>query len=268
MAMGTQFEHLLRRVEMGSGGYLSPGVTILISLNTLIFLINLFTGSLPQYSSPVAQALLANEQIWDGQLWRLITAAFNHEMVMHWFWNMLGLFFFGHYVERHLGCRGLLLLTMVVAVVANGFHVAVMGTSVLGFSGVVYAIIVAFAAIAPTARVLMLVIPMQAWVLAALFVGLDTLHFIQYGSQSGTAYDVHLIGAALGFIAIRGSFLWRPLQARLQWRRAHKHQQRQQWQQQELDRLLEKVSADGLPSLTAAERKFLHRYSQSQRNSL
>ena len=52
-------------------------------------------------------------------------------------------------VERHLGFKGLMILTAVVAILGNFIHVAfISDTPVLGFSGVDYAILVAFAAIA------------------------------------------------------------------------------------------------------------------------
>lgn len=262
-----QLKHLLVQIERSTGGYLSPGVSILVAINTSIFLIALFTGSASSGAlSPIAQAFVADRSILEGQLWRLFTAAVTHEMVMHWFWNMVGLFFFGNHIERHFGTRGLFILAAIVAVIGNGFHIAVMGTPVLGFSGVVYAIIVGFAAIAPTARVIMLVIPMPAWVLAALFVGLDTLNFIQQGSRSYIAYDVHLIGAAIGLVAVRGGRMWRWLPQAWQRRRLRRQAQQQVFDQSELDRLLAKVSEQGIPSLTKAERSFLERYSKRHRS--
>lgn len=261
MAPFRSLQALLKTIEINSGGYCSPAVTLLLATNTLIFLLNLFTGS-PGQPSPIAAALWASDDIWRGQVWRPITAAFNHELVMHWFWNMVGLFFFGNHLERHFGAKGLWLLVLTVAVISNLFHVAVMGTTVLGFSGVVYAIIVGFAAIAPRARVLMLVIPMPAWVLAALFVGLDTLSFIQYGSSARTAYDVHLMGALCGLLAVRGGGLLGPLRSRWAARRQQRAAELAVHEQAELDRLLAKVSAQGLPSLSERERTFLTRFSQ------
>lgn len=239
-------------------------VTMLLGINTAIFLLCLFSG----YPSPVAQALLANDQIWHGQVWRAVTGAFTHEQVMHWFWNMLGLFFFGRHLERLLGRLRFCILVLVVAVVGNLFHVGIMQGSVLGFSGVVYALIVGFAAHTPTAPVLaMLVLRIPAWVLAAILVLLDTLHFIQFGTERAhTAYDVHLIGAAIGFLAVRWRWMLGPVLRRLHQRRQRHHVQQQHWEHSELDRLLEKVSQQGLPSLSRRERTFLQRYSKSQRD--
>ena len=265
MTWRKQLGSLLQQIEMKTGGHCSPAVTILLSINTVIFLIALFTGPGSDGRNPVTAALWASEAIWQGEVWRLLSAAFAHEQVMHWFWNMVGLFFFGNFVERHLGSKGLVVLAVCVALISNFVHVAfVSDRPVLGFSGVVYAIIVAFAAIAPKARVLMLVIPMPAWVLAALFVGLNTLQFIQMGNQSLTAYDVHLVGAAIGLIAIRGGFLIRPLLQRWKQHKAQKQSTQIAFDQGELDRLLAKVSAQGLPSLSKSERAFLQRFSKSR----
>ena len=251
-------------IEQATGGYCSPMVTVFLGINTLIFMLCLFTG----YPSPVAQALLANDQIWQGQVWRALTAAFTHEQVMHWFWNMLALFFFGRHLENLFGRLRFVLFVLFVAILGNLFHVGVMQGSVLGFSGVVYGLIIGFAAHTPTAPVLaMLVLRIPAWVLAAILVLLDTLHFIQFGSERAlTAYDVHLLGAACGFIAVRWRWMLSPLLRRLHRRRQRHHEQRQHWEHSELDRLLEKVSQQGLPSLSKRERSFLERYSKSQRD--
>ena len=266
MTMRRQIESLLRKAEANTGGYCSPAVTILLAINTLIFILTLFFDGGAFGDSPVRSALWASDAIFGGEVWRLLTATFTHGSVMHWFWNMLMLFIFGSLVERHLGFKGLFLLTLIVALLSNFIHVAfVSDNPVLGFSGVDYAILVAFAAIAPRARVLMLIIPMPAWVLAAIVVGLDTLRYIESGNQSGTAYNVHLTGAACGFLAIRGAWLIRPFRARWQQAKADKKEQKLAFDQAELDRLLAKVSAEGLQSLSKSERNFLQHFSQSQR---
>ena len=93
MSIKRQIDSLLRRIEMNTGGYCSPAVTVLLAVNTFIFLITLFADGGRLGENPVRSALWASDAILGGEVWRLVTAAFTHASVMHWFWNMLMLFF-------------------------------------------------------------------------------------------------------------------------------------------------------------------------------
>jgi membrane associated rhomboid family serine protease len=258
------FWAMLRRLELATSGYFSPMVTILIGINTIIYLASLATITAGR---PLIEALVADERTWSGQIWRPLTGAFLHfdQDPGHWFWNMLLFFFCGHVVERQLGAKGLALFAVIIGTLANILHLTIFGTAVLGFSGVVIATVVAFACIAPKAQVIFIIVRMPAWVFATIIVGLDLLRMLSF-QPSGTAYDVHLAGALFGYLAIAGRpWLSRFKKARNQ-AKVERQAAKEEKDEAELDRLLAKVSSEGLPALSESERRFLQRYSNQQQS--
>jgi len=259
---------LLRRIEFKTGGYLTPVVTVCMAVNFALLLAMIFTGG---RESPLFEALWVDgELIARGQVWRLLTGAIMHGDPSHFFFNMLGLFFFGNVVERYLGTRGMVVYVVAIAVIGNLVHAMVYPEIPgVGFSGVVIAAIVSFATIAPKAPIyFMLLFRMPAWVLAAAIVGLDFLNLL-YVEMSGVlapiAYLVHLVGAASGFAAIAGMPWLRTRRRRISRALDDRAERREDADHVEIDRLLEKVSREGLASLSDAERRFLDRYSHRNR---
>jgi len=259
----------LARIEFKTGGYFSPVVTVCFAINLVVFLVCFFSAD-PHGGGATAWLSANRPDVLDGEVWRLLSAGFTHEDPWHLVFNMLMLGFFGHVVEQRLGHRGMTALVLAAVVLGNALFVALFANphGVIGFSGAGYAIIVAFATIAPHARVIFIIFPMPAWLLVSILVGIGVLSSLS-GRSGGVAHEVHLVGAALGFVSI----YWQARLARIRrrmfgWlatRRQAVREYREQADQGELDRLLEKVSSEGLHSLTPAERRFLDRYSKNQR---
>ena len=158
------------------------------------------------------------------ELWRLVTFQFLHANLLHLLFNMMGLFFFGALVERHLGSRRLYaayyltcgifgaLLYLLLNVLG---YFAPMGGSVLGFLDVdldtpligasagVFGVLMASAYIAPNATMLIFgLIPLKVRTGAYIFVGIAFLNLIMGGDNAG-GDAAHLGGAAAGFFFIR-----------------------------------------------------------------
>ncbi len=267
----------LRDIERNTNGKLLPAQTCFLAANVLVFLMTILLVD-RQGHSLVAPLLIAKQGlVFEGQVWRLLTAAFSHAGPSHLLFNMLGFFFFGNVVERHLGSRDFAIFVLVIAVAANLIHCLIYpSAAVLGFSGVTLAVIVAFGTIAPHSRVylLLLPIPLKAWLLCTVIVGMDALYLLleTVGNRnSGTAHLVHLVGAGLGFMVIRARPAWRRWLARAGRPRKPRGPSSRATpdpeDQPELDRLLDKVSKHGLPSLTPDERRFLEQYSERRRRS-
>jgi hypothetical protein len=103
-----------------------------------------------------------------------------------------------------------------------------------------------------------------AWVLVALGVYELYANVLGYGG-SGAAHGCHLGGALWGYLAHRHRLEpARLLDSVAAWRE-RRAASNQAEQAEILDRLLEKVQREGLPSLTPAERRFLDRQSRDRR---
>ncbi len=138
----------------------------------------------------------------------IVTHMFNHGSINHLFFNMLALFFFGPNVERVWGSRRFLFYYLACGLGAVVLHILFGGNSaMLGASGAISGVILAYAMLFPEAEVMLLIppIPMKAKYLVLIILGIDLFYGIS-GAQSGIAHFAHLGGALLGFILI---MIWR-----------------------------------------------------------
>ena len=174
----------------------------------------------------------------DFRWWQPLTHMFMHDGIWHILFNMYTLVMFGMVVERVLGTRKFLILFFVTGFGAVLLHTGVeylqvrslikeytpvpysaqqiydMIPHVLGASGAVYGVLVAFAMLYPEARMTLIFPPvtLDAKWMVAIFIGIELLTGIT-GAQMGVAHFAHLGGALFGFLLIlywrkRGE-LWR-----------------------------------------------------------
>lgn len=248
----------------------------LIIINGVIFLVNLFTST-AEHEHWLMNAMASHPSYltepWNW--WKFLTSGFAHDPngVTHILFNMMGLYFLGRDVEDRIGRREFLAFYLTTIVLANiisalRYHMFVpmdQWRGGLGASGGVVGVAILYAFYFPHRKLLfMLVIPMPAWVLAVVFVLVDT--FGVGGDR--IAHDVHLAGAAIGAIyaltKIRLTALSSSLKNRRPKLRVVKHESDEELER-EGDRLLDKVHREGEQSLTAKERKLLERYSRYKR---
>ncbi len=229
-------------------------------------------------------------------LWfQTVTYGFLHNRsnILHLVFNMFLLYVFGRPLEQRIGGQEFLkaylaaiLVGGVVAMVSPWLlRMFVPGVSVdvatLGASGGVMAMMVMFACYYPHQELLlMLVLPVKAWVLVSFLVLMDLLGAAGM-SGSDTAYGVHLAGALFGFLYVRKgwSFQWLdltqldeiPARLRQRSRRAklklHDPEKKIREEEREADRILAKIHSSGESSLTAGERRTLEKYSRRKRQS-
>jgi membrane associated rhomboid family serine protease len=181
-------------------------VIILIGANVLVFLL--------QDQSPARiDELLA---LWplqpiDGKVyfqpWQIISYAFLHGNVTHIGFNMLGLWMFGAEIERYVGPKRLLacyFASVVTAALTQLFIPMLFGAPpapTIGASGGVFGLLLAYALMFPTRKVVPLIppIPMPAWLFATIYAGIELFLGVT-GTLSGIAHFAHLggmIGSAL-----------------------------------------------------------------------
>lgn len=127
----------------------------------------------------------------------------------HLLYNMVGLYFLGTSVEQAFGEKRFLILYFVAGFVALLAHIVVGYSTgsydaVLGASGAVSGVVVAFATLYPnrTLMLLPLPIPIKAVFLVGAYIAYD-LYLGFSGASTGIAHFAHLGGALAGFILAR-----------------------------------------------------------------
>ena len=145
----------------------------------------------------------------DGHLARLVTALFLHADWAHLVGNLLFLLIFGAPAERAMGPWRFLALFLLGGAAANLAAVLAIGTPdrlIIGASGAVSALIGAYLALFPTAR-LGLVLPlglflqfvrMPAAVLIGVWAGLQLVYTFVGPAFGAVAWSAHLAGFAVG----------------------------------------------------------------------
>lgn len=221
--------------------------------------------------------------------WQFLTAGFAHSptQIFHLLGNMIGLFFFGRWVEERIG-RMEFLRFYLLAIIAGNVLAAVRTYffdpswgGVLGASGGVTAVIILFICFYPRERVFLFAFPMPAWLLGAIIIASDVLGSLSTPPPNvpAVAHDVHLAGAVIGFAYWRLGWnfrylmptLWRS-SLRRWWNRPRLRVVEEEPSYAELDAqaeaLLDKVLKQGQESLTPRERKILEDYSRRMRQKL
>jgi membrane associated rhomboid family serine protease len=184
----------------------------LISINVLVFALEyLFPRTLPNLLAMTPSYVLS------GAYWQPFTYMFAHENLTHILLNMLGLLFFGTAIEKEMGSREFLLYYLLTGLLAGLFSLAAyvamgMNVSLLGASGAVFAVLLAFATLQPNAQIYIWgIIPMRAPIMVLGYTAIELLSQI-FGSQAGVAHLTHLAGFAFGwlyFLARFGVNPWR-----------------------------------------------------------
>jgi membrane associated rhomboid family serine protease len=200
--------------------YTYSGVVLwLIGINVLVMLAQrVFNPGLIEYLFAMIPALV----IWRHWLWTFATYMFLHAGFGHIFFNMFALFVFGTAVERQMGSREFLLYYIVSGVLAGVFSFAVYcvtgayGVSLMGASGAIFAVQLAYAVYYPNSLVfLMGILPLRAPVMVLGFTALE-LVFMITRRGGNVAHITHLAGFGAGWLYLLIRLGINPVRA---WRR-------------------------------------------------
>ena len=137
--------------------------------------------------------------------WTLVSYMFLHAGFMHLLFNMIGLYFFGPRVEDRLGAKGFLWLYFLSGLGAALFHfLFAREHPMVGASGAVYGVLLAFAMYWPRVRIyLWAILPIQAWLLVTLLVFASLYFGVNPSAASRTAHFAHHGGLAFAFVFIK-----------------------------------------------------------------
>jgi membrane associated rhomboid family serine protease len=215
--------------------------------------------------------------------WSILTYAFLHGSFLHLLFNMLGLFMFGPPVEGRLGGPRFIRLYLISALGGAALSLAFAALSgpgiIIGASAAVFGVMLAFVLEWPNAPVLVFPLPMPIrakWLVV--FIAAMSLLAGLTGAERGVAHLAHLGGFAAALLYLRGASLLHF--TRRQAPQGHTsavlvHHQSGESEGRvlpfgpprrrgtdaatlaEMDRVLDKISAGGLSSLTPDERRFL-----------
>ena len=134
---------------------------------------------------------------------QIITHMFMHGDVTHLFFNMLGLYFLGPYVESSLGPKRFLILYLSCGFVASLAQMIFSPGIIVGASGAVYGVLAAFATMYPNLQLMLLFppIPIKAKYMA---MGLIIIGLFSgfTGFQQGIGHFAHVGGAIMGIVMI------------------------------------------------------------------
>ncbi len=286
--MGLSDRPYSRNYERVSFGYsLTPWVKRLLIANTAVYLL-MMVGLLPfgwavqVFGFSPARVLV--------HPWSPLTYMFVHGGFWHLFFNMLILFFFGPPLERAWGSDTFIHFYVVAGLGGALFSVLflpIVGqTNVIGASGALYGVLLAFALRWPNAPIyLWAVLPIKAKYFVGALAAIAIVTSFQ-GSGGGVANWTHLGGLVTAWIYLKyGDRISVPIH-RLRRRRRRSRSglsvrsgsgegpppRRRTGRPgadtlDEVDRILDKIRASGIESLSESERHFLDEMSRRYRKT-
>jgi membrane associated rhomboid family serine protease len=191
-------------------GPISTTLQALIGANVVAFVLQFifrpgFTDALALHPALVMHSF---------QVWRLGTYMFLHGGVFHIVFNMLALWMFGAELERTWGTRyflkfyfvtgiGAAVLTVLFSLLPFGFARQLQDAYIVGASGAIYGLLLAYAIYFPERPILLIVF----WVPARLCVTIlgAIAVFASLTEAGGVANATHLGGLLVGYLYLKGS---------------------------------------------------------------
>jgi membrane associated rhomboid family serine protease len=182
-----------------------------------LILVNVGVYLLQLYATRTMETLFALQPLSSGAFrpWQLLTYGFLHDptYLAHIFLNMFALFMFGRTLELYWGTRRFIAFYLICVIAAGVTQLVVEGASaghaepVIGASGGVFGVLLAFAWYFPRQRlfVIPIPIPIPAWLFVTIY-GLAELLFGVTGREAGVAHFAHLGGMLGGALCI---LFWR-----------------------------------------------------------
>jgi membrane associated rhomboid family serine protease len=224
-------------------------------------------------------------------LWQFVTYMFLHGDILHLAFNMLALWMFGGEVESVWGSRRFLFyffLTGIGGGVLSFLSTPTSATVTIGASGAIFGLLLAYGLMFPNRTVLVFFLfPMRAKYFVLLFAGLELLASWNH-TGDGIAHFAHLGGMVVGYFYLRYQNRWENFYIYLNSRRPRSRKKLAVQAGQTIDAIgtitapgtgevsddieiidlkdrvdgiLDKISSQGIDSLTEAEKKILEKAS-------
>lgn len=246
-------------------------VLAVVLLGAIGMLAGIFVRGLPEVLA------YAPELAFRGQVWRFVTWPLADQLGFWSVLNLVLLWYFGRELEAQIGRRRMagllggiwLSLTVATTVIA----LLSQGAALAGLGFVEFCILLLWIAEYPTRR---FIFNIPAWVLGAFFVGLQVLTFVgarAWGGLLSLLLSLALVALAAKRSGLLSAYRWIPGRpAAERGPRAprpsaaqQRESRRRESDEERMDALLGKISAEGLHSLTKAERAELEKLRQRRR---
>jgi membrane associated rhomboid family serine protease len=183
------------RYRFSFGYGLTPVVKNLMIIMGIVFLLRMFiTREIDFYFGLIP--LLVWKKYF---LWQLFTYIFLHGGFSHIFFNLLALWMFGGELESYWGSKKFLFYFFLCGIGAGIFTVLFSSYPVIGASGAIYGILLAYGWLFPNRPILIyFLFPIPAKYMVIIF-GLIELFSSSSGTGGGIAHLTHLGGLVFGF---------------------------------------------------------------------
>lgn len=214
---------------------------------------------------------LSAHGIATGYIWQFYSYMFLHDGVVHLLVNMLTLYFAGREVEAIAGRRHILGIYFGGGLVGGIAQVVLQQADhpLFGASAGVCAVLIAFTTILPEIeikRLLFFILPvrMKAKYLAVIIVA-SSAALAASGVLAGVAHIAHLGGCLVGWLYVKQLGYGNPLLIQKYVFEKRQRAERfarmspAQFISEEIDPILDKISREGIHSLTRTERKILEK---------
>jgi membrane associated rhomboid family serine protease len=254
----------------------------LLLVNLGIYFLDLFLMNHPLRNFG---AFTIQSAVLELRVWEFVTFQFLHGSLGHVFFNCMGIFFFGPFLERWWGAEKFLIYYLLCGVAGAVFFtllvfVGLLGdsfqTPLVGASAGIYGILIGVAVLAPNLRVALLFPPielsMRQLAIALMAISGGAILLKMGGNEGGEAG--HLGGAILGYFLMRfpqllgrGNDIIRTARSGPQpLPKLRPRTMLEMEQDSAVDVILDKISREGFQSLTAEEREFLQKTSSSKKS--
>jgi membrane associated rhomboid family serine protease len=259
-------------MTFGFGYRLTPWVKRLIIANAVMAVL-IWAGAIP-FELAVEYLGFNVSEVYK-EPWTIITYMFVHAGFFHVFFNMLMLFFFGPPLEERWGGKEFIKYYLICGVGGALFTLIFGGGTIVGASGAVFGVMLAYALNWPNALIwIYAIFPVKAKYVV-LFLGAISFFSAFSGRADGIAHFAHLGGLIVGYIYLKKGWQlqahWGGLKKRFRRRKlrvvsgdANGDPRKRPAKVEEekrmlevVDKLLEKIADQGIESLTPEERRFL-----------
>jgi rhomboid family protein len=254
----------------------TPAIKRIIIINVIVFLLQMVFSKAPWLN---LAALQIPEVFNHLRLWQLVTYMFLHGGFWHLAFNMFALWMFGCEVETTLGTRRFVYYYFATGIGA-GICVSLVGnlagehSLTVGASGAIFGILMAYGILFSEKVITLLIffilpVRMKAKTMVLLFGAFEFVAGV--GNAFGqVSHLAHLSGLLIGYLF----FLWQwpellpqlsLFQSIKMWHLGKKV--RKIDPEDQVDAILEKISRDGIGSISMREREILNQASKRKRNN-